>query len=144
MSRDALVVLARLRRFEVSAAQRDLATGLRAIADAEDAQRAATIAIAREAAVATQLLAETVMMDRFCRWLPHGRAAVAATDTALAATEQAAGRARAALAAAHAAAEATDALRSGQMRASRAAALRTEQAALDEHAARSRRATSTL
>jgi flagellar export protein FliJ len=144
MSRDTLAVLLRLRRFEVTAAQRDLATGLRTVADAQTAQWVATRAISHEAAAATQLAAEAMVMDLFCRWLPHGQAAVAATATARGAAEQAAGQARAALTAAHAAAEAVAALRGEQVRARRAAALRTEQAALDEHAVRGRRATSTL
>lgn len=138
MSRDALQVLTRLRRFEVNAAQRDLAAGLRAVADAEDAQRAAGLAIARETAVTTTLAAEALVTDLFCRWLPHARAEVEATNAFRDAAEQQASRARAALAAAHAGAEAVEALRTDQARARRVVGLRTEQAALDEHAARSR------
>lgn len=139
MSRDPLHVLMRLRRFEVNAAQRELAAGLRAAADAEDAHRAARAAIAHETAAATRLIAETVAMDLFCRWLPHGQAESVATSALRDAAEQQAGLARAALAVAYAAAEAVDVLRADQRRTRRVIALRVEQVALDEHAARGRR-----
>jgi flagellar biosynthesis chaperone FliJ len=138
MSRDSLHVLMRLRHFQVNTAQRDLAAGLRAVADAEDAQRAAGTAHLHEAAVATTLAADTMPTAVLCRWLQRGRAEVEAANSARDAAEEAVGRGRAALAAAHAAAEAVDMLRADQVRVTRRLALRTEQAALDEHAARDR------
>jgi hypothetical protein len=139
MSRDALPVLLWLRRFAVEAAQRELAAGLRAAAEAQHAQHTARLAIARETAATAQPVAGPVVLELFCRWLPHGQAAAEATDIAREAAEQGAEHSRAALATAHAAAEAVAVMRADRMRAKRVVALRIEQAALDEHAARGRR-----
>lgn len=139
MSRDPLRTLARLRRFEVNEARRDLADRLRAEAAAEVSHRQALAAIQQEGEAATATPNPDLAAALFSTWLPQGMAAVARADAAYRAAELATERAQMSLSATRTAARVVETLRDEQAQARRDEALRKEQAVLDEHGQRANR-----
>lgn len=116
----ALATLARLRRLEIDAARRDLATRI----DAEEAARAAAHSAAQAIVAETEAAigaTDDASVEAFARWLTQiGRPALAAAEAALVVAEADTARARAVLGVARADGKAID--HAVERRVSRAAA----------------------
>lgn len=126
--------MARMRRMVVEEARHGLATCLDAETAAAARERQAAADLVREHAIAASPAADDAVVEAYVAWLPAGRAALekarAARDRADAATTQA----RARLNAGRMAEEAVQRRIAELDRLERAAALRREQADLDEMA----------
>jgi flagellar export protein FliJ len=138
MMGDPLLPLLRLRRLARDAALQDLAAALRAEADAAQGVAELEAAIARETEAAGALSGDDSVVEAFGRWLREARRARGAAEARRDGASAEVGLARAVLAAARAAVEAAEALAERRREEARAAALRGEQHALDESAARGR------
>ena len=135
---DPLPPLLRLRRLARDAALQDLATALRAEADAAQGVAELEGAITRETEAAGALSGDDAVVEAFGRWLREARRALSAAEARRDGASAEVGLARAVLAAARAAVEAAEALAERRRDDARAAALRGEQHTLDEIAARDR------
>jgi flagellar export protein FliJ len=137
MSHEPLAALLRLRRMAADEARRGLAECLRAEGEAAAAVATIEAAIDRETEAATSLAAGDAEVEAFAAWLrrilPKQRAALAATETAEAATTQG----RAVLGAARAAVQATEETLEKRAAVVRAEAERRAQNEIDEAAQRS-------
>ncbi len=129
---DPLDTVLRIRRMALDDAARALAACLHAEENARQAAGAAEAAIGAESEAATDLSAGDGVVEAFARWLPVGRARVAAArlreDTAMAETA----RARAGVTVARAAMKAASALAERRAVERNLLAERRAQAALDE------------
>lgn len=138
MPREALDVLLRLRRLAREDAIRGLGVCMKADAAAGAAVARIDASIAAENEAATRLDGDDIAVEAFGRWLRRVRqerdAAAAARERAEAETV----RARAVLGAARAALAGVESELSRRAEEARLAALRREQAAIDEHAGRRR------
>jgi len=139
MARDPLQVLLRVRGIALAAARRALADRLRE--ETEAAERCAGIAttIAREAAVQTGQPVERRTVEFYAVWLGRNLAAQREAAAAARACAAATAEARASLSEARSAARALEAALAQAQDASREAAARLEQRAVDEAAAECRR-----
>jgi hypothetical protein len=136
-----LEVMSRMRRLVVEDARQHLAGCLAAETSAAAARHEAASALAREHDAATDPDATDQAVEAYAAWLPRGRARLDVAEAALSRAEAASGQARAQLGAARAAEEAVQRRVAAVRAAERAEVLFRDQAALDEAAARTRRAT---
>ncbi len=136
MARDPLHALLQVRRLAQEEATRDLAAPLAASDATAAALERIELSIATETAAASSIEADDLAVEAFGRWLQRAKlehaAASAASDRAEAETV----RARAVLGAARAALAAVEGEIKRRAAAAQAAALKREQAAIDEHAGR--------
>lgn len=136
MPRDPLHALLQLRRLAQEEAARDLAAALAASDGAAAALERVELSIATETATASSIEADDLAVEAFGRWLRRIRLEHDAASAACGRAEAETVRARAVLGAARAARAAVEGEIERRAAAVRAAALRSEQAAIDEHAGR--------
>jgi flagellar export protein FliJ len=128
---DALATLRRLRRMNADQARRDLAASLAASSEANQRAQVARAALQSEARAAA-VDAGHPLAGSYAAWLPAGQMAVRETVTAERTAQLRAEASRAALAEARAAERAVETVQDAQAVARQAAALKREQAELDD------------
>jgi flagellar export protein FliJ len=138
MERDRLAPVLRLRQLARDTALNELAAALAEEAAAMAAVAALEAEIARETEAAAALTGDDAVVEAFGRWLREARRALGTAEARRDEASAEVGLARAVLAASRAAMEAAEALAARRQDEARLAALRGEQHALDELAARDR------